>query len=195
VNVKCEEQEVPLKSLRFALILAFFGTSPLFAVQRPIDPDHSFLTIHVGKTGWLPGAGHEHIVTALIAEGSIDDGRPSHIRFRVEAARLEVMPEEHQAEVQHAMQTRVLESSHFPEITFTSEQIQPAGDNAWHVSGKLQLHGQSRLIHLSVRKLDGRYLGTTVIKQSDYGIQPVSATGGAVKVKNELKIDFAIETR
>ncbi len=185
-----------MKSFCFALLLAFFGTRPLFAMQRQIDPDHSSLTIHVGKTGWLlPGAGHEHIVTALIAEGSIDDGRPSHIRFRVEAARLEVMPEEHQAEVQQSTQARVLESSRFPLITFTSEQIQPAGDNTWHVSGNLQLHGESRLIHLSVRKLDGRYVGATTIRQTDYGIQPIRAAGGAVRVKNELKIDFVIETR
>jgi polyisoprenoid-binding protein YceI len=155
----------------------------------------SSLTIHVGKTGWLPGVGHEHIVIAPIAEGSIDDGRPSHIRFRVEAARLEVMPEEHQAEVQHSMQARVLESSRFPEISFASEDIQPAGYNAWHVSGNLQLHGQSRLIHLSVRKMDGRYVGATVVKQTDYGIQLVSVAGGAARTKNELKIDFVIDTR
>lgn len=184
-----------MKSFRFALLLAFFGTSPLFAMQRQIDSDRSSLAIHVGKTGWLRGAGHEHIVLAPIAQGSIDDGRPSRISFRVEAARLQVMPEEHQAEVQQSMQARVLESSHFPEITFTSEQIQPAGDNTWHVSGNLQLHGESRLIHLSVRKLDGRYVGAITIKQTDYGIQPIRAGGGAVGVKNELKIDFVIETR
>jgi YceI-like domain len=184
-----------LKSLPVALLLVFSGTSPLLAVQRQIDPDRSSLTIHVGKTGWLPGAGHEHVVMAPIAEGSIDDGRPSRISLRVEAARLQVMPEEHQAEVQQSMQQWVLESSQFSEITFTSEQIQPAGDNAWNVSGKLQLHGHSRLIHLSVRKLDGRYVGATTIKQTDYGIQPIRAVGGAVRVKNELKIDFVIETR
>ena len=84
-RVKVWRQEVTVKSLRFALLLAFFGTNPLFAVQRQIDPDRSPLTIHVGKTGWLPGAGHEHTVLAPIAEGSIDDGRPSHISFRGEA--------------------------------------------------------------------------------------------------------------
>ena len=184
-----------MKSLCVALLLIFSGASPLLAVQRQIDSGRSSLTIHVGKTGWLPGAGHEHIVMAPIAEGSIDDGRPSHISFRVEAARLQVMPEEHQAEIQHSMQARVLESSRFPEIDFTSDEIQPAGDNTWHISGNLQLHGQSRLIHLSVRKVDGRYMGATSIKQTDYGIQPIRAVGGAVSVKNELKIDFVIETR
>ena len=164
-------------------------------MQRQIDPDRSSLTIHVGKTGWLSGAGHEHTVMAPIAEGSIDDGRPSHISFRVEAARLQVMPEEHQSEVQHSMQAGVLESSRFPQISFASEEIQPAGDNTWQVSGNLQLHGESRLIHLSVRKLDGRYVGATTIRQTDYGVQPIRAVGGAVRVKYELKIDFVIETR
>jgi polyisoprenoid-binding protein YceI len=124
-----------------------------------------------------------------------DDSQPSHISFRVEAACLKVMPEEHQSEVQHSMQAEVLESSRFPQISFVSEDIQQTGDNAWHVSGRLQLHGQSRSIYLSVRKLDGRYVGATTIKQTDYGIQPIRAVGGAVRVKNELKIDFVIQTR
>jgi polyisoprenoid-binding protein YceI len=183
-----------LNSIHLALFLVLFGTSSLFAAQKKIDPEHSSLTIHVGKTGLLSTAGHEHIVMAPISEGSIDDGQPSHISFRVEAVRLVVMPEEHQTEVQHSMQERILESSRFPEISFTSEDIRPIGDNAWSVSGNLQLHGQTRLIRLSVRNVDGRYTGATGIKQTDYGIQPISALGGAVKVKNELKIDFVIKT-
>ena len=184
-----------MKSLCFALLLVFSGTSPLLAAQRQIDLNRSSLTIHVGKTGVLSAAGHEHIVMAPIAEGSIDDGQPSHINIRVEVARLAVMPEEHQTEVQYSMQERVLESSRFPEITFTSEDIQPIGDNAWNVSGNLQLHGQVKLIHLSVRNVDGRYVGATTIKQTDYGIQPISGLGGSVRVRSELKIDFAIKTK
>jgi hypothetical protein len=52
-----------------------------------------------------------------------------------------------------------------------------------------------RLIHLPVRKLDGRYVGATTIKQTNHWIQPIRAVGGAVRVKNELNIDFVIETR
>jgi polyisoprenoid-binding protein YceI len=162
-----ETHEVPLNSIRPALFLVLFGTSSLFAAQKQIDPDRSSLRIHVGKTGLLSAAGHEHIVMAPITEGSIDDGQPSYVSFRVEAARLAVMPEEHQTEVQHSMQERILESSRFPEISFTSETIQPIGENAWNVSGNLQLHGQTRVIHLSVHKEDGRYIGATTITQTD----------------------------
>ena len=33
-------------------------------------------------------------------------------------------------------------------------------------------------------------MGAITIKQTNYGIQPIRASGGAVRVKNELKIDF-----
>ncbi len=84
------------------------------------------------------------------------------------------------------MQEPILESSLFREISFTSETIQPIGENAWNVSGNLQLHGQTRVIHLSVHKVDGRYIGSTTIRQTDHGIQPT---------KNELKNDFVIDTK
>lgn len=88
------------------VFLVLFGTASSYAAQKQVDPDRSSLTIHVGKSGWLPGSGHEHVAMAPIAEGSIDDGRPSRISLRVEAARLQVTPEEHQAEVQQSMLSR-----------------------------------------------------------------------------------------
>ena len=184
-----------MKSVRLTLFLVLFWSSSLFAARRQIDPDCSSLTIHVGKTGLLSAAGHEHIVMAAVAEGSIDDGQPFHVSFRVEAARLAVMPEKHQSEVQNSMQERVLESARFPEISFSSENIQPIGDNVWNVSGNLQLHGQTGFVHLSTRNVDGRYIGATTIKLTDYGIHPISALEGAVTVRNELKIDVVIKSR
>jgi hypothetical protein len=44
-----------------------------------------------------------------------------------------------------------------------------------------------------VKSLDGKYIGNMTIKQTDFGIRPVSVGGGIVKVKNELKIDFSIK--
>jgi hypothetical protein len=38
----------------------------------------------------------------------------------------------------------------------------------------------------------GRYRGSTSIKQSDFGISPISIAGGTVKVKDDVKIDFDI---
>jgi polyisoprenoid-binding protein YceI len=177
-----------------ALLFSLAATAAL-AAQKDIDPTQSTLTIHVGKTGLFSAAGHEHIVTAPIQEGTIDDGSKPHVSFRVQSGRLTVLPEDHQAEVQHTMQERVLESARFPEIQFSSDSIQSSASNQWDVSGKLTLHGETKPILVRVQLLEGKYAGTAIIKQTDFGIQPVSAGGGTVKVKDELKIDFSIKTK
>ena len=177
-----------------AISLALIGNSALFAAQKEIDPDHSSLTIHVAKSGLLSAAGHEHTVMAPIEDGTIDDSQTAHVSFRVNAARLMVLPEEHQSEVQRSMQERVLESSRFPEISFTSDSVKTVSKDSWLVSGILMLHGEVKPISVSVHRADGTYIGTVTIKQTDFGIQPISTAGGTVKVKNELKINFTIRT-
>jgi hypothetical protein len=100
---------------------------------RPIDPEHSSFTIHVVKSGLLSVAGHDHEVVAPIAEGIVDDAEPGHVCLRIEAAKLTVLPEQDQAEVQSTMQSRVLESKSFPEIRFESISIAKVGDGKWGV--------------------------------------------------------------
>ena len=184
-----------MKAILLPVLFLSSGPTCLFAAERQIDPGESTITIHVGKTGLFSAAGHEHIVKAPIAQGTIDDGGAAHVTFGVEAARLMVQPEEHRAEIQHTMQERVLESSRYPEIRFASDKVQPDGAGRWDIAGTLMLHGQSKPLQVRVQLVRDEYWGTALIKQSDFGIQPVSAGGGTVKVKNELKIDFSIKAR
>ena len=184
-----------MRAILVPVLFLSFGVMQLFAEQKQIDSERSTLTIHVGKSGLFSAAGHEHTVRAPIAEGTIDDGSNAKIGFRVEAARLTVLPEEHQSEIQHTMQERVLESGRFPEIRFVSDKVESTGDRKWDVSGRLTLHGETRAVQVRVQFVDGNYAGSATIKQTDFGIEPVSAAGGTVKVKNELTIDFAITTK
>jgi len=167
------------------------------AAEKPIDIEHSTLRVHVGKSGLFSAAGHEHWVTAPIAEGSIDDGQPAHIWFRVAASKLTVEPDKglsatDQAQVQRGMQSKVLESEQFPEIKFNSTSIQPSGDGAWAVRGDLTLHGQTRPASSRVRKQADAYVGRCQIKQTDFGIHLIKVGGGVVKVQDELEIEFSI---
>ncbi|QNI31671.1 YceI family protein [Alloacidobacterium dinghuense] len=183
-----------MKAILLSILLCFFGSQYALAVERQIDPEQSTLTIHVGKSGLLLAAAHEYTVTAPIANGTIDDGVSAEISFRVEAIRLTVLPEEHRSKIQHAMQERVLESSRFPEIYFASDKVQSTAEGEWDVLGQLTLHGETRTVLVHVNSLDGKYIGSTMIKQTDFGIQPVSV-GGGTRIKNELKIDFSIKMR
>ena len=60
------------------------------------------------------------------------------------------------------------------------------------MTGDLSLHGAARPLTFAVVRGDGRLRGTVSIRQRDSGIQPISIAGGTVKVKGELRIEFAI---
>jgi len=165
---------------------------PVLARARSIDPVRSKVTVHVGKTGLFSAAGHEHGVVAPIAEGAVDDSQTSHVWFRVEAARLTVLPEKDQEAVQSTMQRSVLESPRFPEIRFESTSIHKIDNGKWRVVGNLTLHGKTASITVDVHNDGDAYLGESRIRQTQFGIQPVSVAGGTVKVQDELKIDFII---
>jgi polyisoprenoid-binding protein YceI len=63
------------------------------------------------------------------------------------------------------------------------------------VQGALTLHGVTKPITVSVRRDGDNYSGNTTIKQTDFGIEPVTVGGGLIKVKNELGISFHIVTK
>jgi polyisoprenoid-binding protein YceI len=173
-------------------LLVLISACPIFASERAIDPAHSRITIHVGKAGLFSAAGHEHEVSAPIVEGAIDDSEAGRVWLRVEAARLTVLPEKDQEAVQSTMQKNVLESAKFPEIRFESTSVHKVDDGHWKVTGNLTLHGKTSSITVDVHSDANAYRGEASIRQTQFGIQPIRVAGGAVKVKDELKIDFAI---
>jgi polyisoprenoid-binding protein YceI len=172
-----------------------FMSLPIWGAQRPLDPEHTTFTIHVGKAGLFSMAGHEHRVAAIINQGVLDDSGEGHISLRIDAHKLIVLPEKDQPEVQTTMQTKVLESDRFPEIRFDSTTVQKLAADRWKVEGNLTLHGQTHPVIAEVHRNGNRYEGRSTIKQTDFGIQPVSVGGGAVKVKNELGVEFSIQPK
>lgn len=181
-----------MKNTFVVIVLTLLVSPALLAKDRAIDAAHSKITIHVGKAGLFSAAGHEHEVSAPFAEGAIDDSGDGRIWFRVEAAKLQVLPEKDQAAVQRDMQEKVLETAKFPDIRFQSVTVKKLGEGRWQVTGNLRLHGHVNPVTAEVRQEGQAYSGQAMLKQSQFDIKPVSAAGGAVKVKDELKIDFVI---
>ena len=86
----------------------------------------------------------------------------------------------------------VLDGDRFPQIRFRSVAIQRGDAGRWSVRGQLEVHGQTHPVTVSVVREQGHYKGSTSLKQSDFGITPISIVGGTVKVKDEITIDFDI---
>ena len=170
------------------------------AQEKVIDTQRSTITIHVGKSGLLSVAAHDHTIHAPISSGTILESGAARIEFRVETARMTVMPDpkidaKDQATIQTHMGEMTLESNKFPEITFRSSRVQKLADGQWKVDGQLSLHGVSKPVSLTVKRTGESYTTHTVLKQTDFGIKPISIGGGMIKVKDEVQLDFQIFAR
>jgi polyisoprenoid-binding protein YceI len=179
-------------------ILALAAVAPLFAQEKPIDTGRSTITIHVGKAGLLSAAGHDHWINAPISTGSIDE-TANRVMFTVETAKMTVKPDpkvdsKTQATIQKDMEEMTLETKQYPEITFRSTRAEKAGDD-WKVQGSLSLHGVTKPVTVAVKRSGDAYSGHTVLKQTEFGIKPISVAGGTIKVKNEIEVDFQIYAR
>jgi len=167
-----------------------------FAQPRAIDTAKSTMTVLVAKSGVFSMMGHDHEISAPIAKGAVDVTAGT-VELQVDAASLRVVDpkasDKDRGEVQRTMLgPEVLDTSHYAAIVFRSTGAEGT-NGSWNVRGNLTLHGQTKPVAFSVRENSGHFTGTARIKQSDFGIKPVSAAGGAVKVKDELQIQFDIQ--
>ena len=87
---------------------------------------------------------------------------------------------------------KVLDAEKFPQIRFTSSRIEQTSPQHYRVSGILELHGVRKDLSFAVAGGPQHYAGTTKLKQTDFGIQPFSAGGGTVRVKDEIELTFDI---
>jgi len=182
-----------------ALTVAALSTtvSNVRAETRPIDVEHSTLTVFVYKSGLFSALADNHVIGAPIASGSMAEESPLAIDVTVHSGDLRVLDNglssDRRAEVQARMLgSEVLDVAKFPDITFASTAVEPAGADHWKVTGRLTIHGQAHVIMFSVVRANGRYRGEVVIRQRDFGIEPIKVAGGAVKVKDELRVQFEI---
>jgi polyisoprenoid-binding protein YceI len=164
---------------------------------REIDSSHSTMMVHVYKSGLLSAFGHNHEIQAPIQAGQVKESGSPSVELRVDARKLRVLDTEvssdTRAQIQETMLgAQVLDADHFPEIRFQSAGVEPKGPNHWIVRGALALHGKNRPVAVEVSLNDGHYRGSATVKQTDFGITPVTVAGGTVKVKNEVKIEFEI---
>ena len=78
-----------------------------------------------------------------------------------------------------------------PAASFTSTQVVPAGGSGGAIEGTLSLNGRSQPVRLQVTSpAQGRYRGGTTVRQTDFGITPYTGFFGALKLRDEIGIEF-----
>src|SRR5205085_6913463 len=61
------------------------------AVRRPIDVQHSTLTVRAFKAGLFSGFADDHEISAPISKGFIDDSAAAKVDFLVEVSSMKVL--------------------------------------------------------------------------------------------------------
>jgi polyisoprenoid-binding protein YceI len=196
------------------LALLAAASAPATAAEQgyTVVAEQSAVRIHVGKSGVFGFAGHEHEIAARV-EGTVvadpADLARSSVTLAFDATAIEVVasrdePAKDVPKIQAVMiGPDVLDVSRFPSIRFRSRSVSgkevSPGVYDVQVAGDLDLHGVTRSLTLPLRvevqadKLTAT--GKTVLRQTEFGMKPVSAGGGTVKVKNEIGLDFRIVAR
>jgi polyisoprenoid-binding protein YceI len=167
------------------------------AQQRAIEGAKSAITVRVFKSGLFSSFGHDHQISAPIAGGNVDTAA-GKVELRINAATMQVRDpggsDKDHGQIQTTMLgPEVLDAARFPEIIFRSTSAEPAGADSWNVHGNLTLHGQTNTVDVEVHKSGERYTGSARFKQTAFGIKPVKVAGGAVRVKDEVRIEFDIQ--
>jgi polyisoprenoid-binding protein YceI len=181
------------------------------AAAYEVDVEASRIYVKVGTTTRL---GHAHAVEGKLKSGKLTFGGAGEMVFDMASftadtadARKRVGLEDKkvtETEARTVTETmrgeRVLDVDRFPTATFQIASVtpldkQPAGrPGDYELEGRFTLHGVERKLRLKakVEPTDKpgalRLTGTFTVRQTDYGMKPVTAVGGLAKVADELEI-------
>jgi hypothetical protein len=176
------------------------------AVYR-IDPRSSLLVIEVRRGGSLARVGHDHVVASRDVRGYV---LPIAARADLyvplstlsvdepalrAAAHFDTTPSAGDiAGTRRNMLVRVLDAEHYP-----FARVKVLGADADHVEAEIELHGVTRIVRVPVQLATGRdrigVSGALMLRQTDFGIVPLSIFGGAVQVQDALALHFTLQAQ
>jgi polyisoprenoid-binding protein YceI len=168
-----------------------------------LGPESGRLLVKTTRTGLGAKAGHDLTieVTRWHGRATIDAATPtnSSVTVEVEVDSLEVregtggvkpLTDADRAEIKKTL-GEVLHTAQHPTITFRSRQAEGSAES-FTLDGELTIMGVTRPVMVQGRVTDDRVVGGTTVVQSRWGIRPYSAFFGALKLSDEVKIDFDI---
>jgi polyisoprenoid-binding protein YceI len=168
-----------------------------------IGPGNAHLFVRTRREGFAARVGHDLRIEVTRWSGEIDnpgDLATTRLTVRIELDSFAVregtggvkpLSASDRAEIDGNIR-KVLASGKGDSATFTSTKINPDKDGG-SVDGTLRLKGVERPVRLLVRGGEGKYRGTASLVQSQFGIKPYSTFLGALKLRDEVEIEFDVD--
>jgi polyisoprenoid-binding protein YceI len=175
-----------------------------------IDEALSRVVVRAFAAGLLAGFGHDPVMAVRELAGDVrfSPAKPGESAVHIEAvaASLEAqgdVAEHERREIERVARGDVLQAGRYPTIVYEApravvEQM-TAGRFRATLDGELTLRAVTRPLRVIAQVLlDGEMLrahGDVPIRQTEFGIAPVSAIGGTLRIKDEVVCSFDIVSR
>jgi len=168
-----------------------------------LGPEAGRLLVKTTRTGLGAKAGHDLTIEVTRWHGrvTVDAATPanSSVAVEVDADSLEVregtggvklLTDTDRAEITKTLK-EILHAAQHPTITFRSRRVEGSA-GSFTVDGQLTVMGVTQPVMVQGRVTDGRVVGGATVVQSRWRIRPYSAFFGALKLSDEVKIDFDV---
>jgi polyisoprenoid-binding protein YceI len=174
-------------------------------IRYRFDPGSSRFTVQAFASGLLSMLGHSPTFAVRDFAGEMGltgetfAGALLQIAVRADSLTLvDAVSPSDRAEIEGRMRREVLETAAYPEIAFQGTDFAAdkvsSGQYRLRIMGRLSLHGVTNPHAMDAQLLvyeDGiRLSGGFALQPSAYRIRPVTALGGAIKLKDHLQLSF-----
>ncbi|MFT4200604.1 YceI family protein [Gordonia sp. (in: high G+C Gram-positive bacteria)] len=173
------------------------------AAQWSIGPADGKLIITTDKTGPAAKTGHRLTIDFTDWAGTVDvDGEvPQKVSLTVVLDSLEVLSGEGgvtpmtgaEKSMARSNALKSLKASKFPTITYVASTVSPT-DGGYHLDGELTVAGTTipKQVDVAVKETASGWdlSAATTISHKAVGLKPYSLAMGALKVDDEVKLEF-----
>jgi polyisoprenoid-binding protein YceI len=171
-----------------------------------LGPDSGRVVVKTGRAGLAAKAGHDLTIeftrwSALVEVPDSDTGgvTAAKVTADLEFGSLEVregaggakpLNDSDRRDIKKTMSGILGDGS----ASFTSARVVRVGASGGAVEGSLTIGGRTQPVRLQVNAAgEGRYRGSGTVAQSAFGIKPYSGFFGALKLKDEVVVEFEVD--
>ena len=159
--------------------------------SHTIGPSNGTLKVKTGREGAASKAGHDLTLGVNTWEATVEGGDSPSITLTADPSSIDVIEghggakplgDKEKADIKKSIDGKVLGSD---QITFTSTEVTDS-----QAKGDLSIAGNSSQVAVPISVSGDKISGSVTLSQSDYGIKQFKALMGALKVKDEVTVEF-----
>ena len=156
-----------------------------------IGPSNGSLKVKTGREGAAAKAGHDLVIGVNSWEATVEGGDSPSITLTADPASMEViegsggakpLTDDDKEDIKKSITDKVLGSD---QISFQSTEVTDGS-----AKGELSIAGSSSSVEVPLNISGDKISGSITLSQSEFGIKQFKALMGALKVPDEVTVEF-----